>query len=113
MTEEVNSHIGDVLDDTSPPENDAEAGSSAAVAEGSNNKKGGKDNKKGNTNNNKKHEQKEQVPIEELYDLSQPIKRVSWYIIISWILQFYPYDVHKIFSFTVHSYMCTHHYIII
>ena len=50
----------DVVDETSPPENDA----------------GG--NKKGNgksKGNNK--QQKDQVPIEELYDLSKPIKRVS------------------------------------
>ena len=49
-----------VADETSPPENDA----------------GG--NKKGNgksKGNNK--QQKDQVPIEELYDLSKPIKRVS------------------------------------
>ena len=50
----------DVVDETSPPDNDA----------------GG--NKKGNgksKGNNK--QQKDQVPIEELYDLSKPIKRVS------------------------------------
>lgn len=55
-----------IVDETSPPEHDAE-GSAAAVG-------GGKDN---NNKKGKKFERKEQVPIEELYDLSKPIKRVS------------------------------------
>lgn len=55
------------------PENDDFIGdiTTPAAAEG-NGKKGNA--KKGN----KKQEQKEQVPIEELYDLSKPIKRVSF-----------------------------------
>jgi hypothetical protein len=56
-----------IVDETSPPEHDAEG--SAAVVVG-----GGKDN---NNKKGKKFERKEQVPIEELYDLSKPIKRVS------------------------------------
>lgn len=60
-----------IVDETSPPENDAEGGAdapaAAAVAEGKGNKKKGK----------YQREQKEQVPIEELYDLSQPIKRIE------------------------------------
>lgn len=55
----------DVVDETSPPENDADG-----------NKKG---NGKSKGNNNK--QQKDQVPIEELYDLSKPIKRVSLMVI--------------------------------
>ena len=57
-----------IVDETSPPEHDAEGSATATVVGG------GKDNtnKKG-----KKFERKEQVPIEELYDLSKPIKRVS------------------------------------
>ena len=45
-----------VADDASPPENDA----NGAAASGKKDNKG----------------EKEQVPIEELYDLSKPIKRV-------------------------------------
>ena len=52
-----------VVDDASPPENDA----NGAAAVGKN-----KDNKG----------EKEQVPIEELYDLSKPIKRVR----LCWML---------------------------
>ena len=47
-----------VADEVSPPENDA----SGAAADGKTKDKKG---------------EKEQVPIEELYDLSKPIKRVS------------------------------------
>jgi hypothetical protein len=55
-----------IVDETSPPEHDAEG--SAVFSRG-------KDN---NTKKGKKlFERKEQVPIEELYDLSKPIKRVS------------------------------------
>eukprot|EP01082_Thalassiosira_pseudonana_P002892 g2940.t1 g2940 contig12:1103685-1105477(+) len=51
-----------VADETSPPENDA-----AAAVDGE--KKGGK--------RGRKFEKKDEVPIEELFDLSQPIKRVE------------------------------------
>ncbi len=54
-----------LVDETSPPEHDAEG--SAVFG-------GGKDN---NKKGKKLLERKEQVPIEELYDLSKPIKRVS------------------------------------
>ena len=54
-----------VADETSPPENDASGEGAAAGAEASGDKPRGK------------RERKEQVPIEELYDLSKPIKRVS------------------------------------
>lgn len=50
-----------VADETSPPENDA----AAAVDD---EKRGGK--------RGRKFEKKDEVPIEELFDLSQPIKRV-------------------------------------
>ena len=59
-----------IVDETSPPENDAEAGAAAPAADG-----------KGKKGKHNKREQKEQVPIEELYDLSKPIKRVSFNII--------------------------------
>ena len=49
----------DVVDETSPPENDADG------------------NKKGNGKKGNNKQQKDQVPIEELFDLSKPIKRVS------------------------------------
>lgn len=52
-----------VADETSPPENDAAA---AVAVDGE--KKGGK--------RGRKFEKKDEVPIEELFDLSQPIKRV-------------------------------------
>lgn len=54
-----------IVDEISPPEHDAEG--SATVGGGKDNIKRGK----------KLIERKEQVPIEELYDLSKPIKRVS------------------------------------
>jgi len=64
-----------IVDETSPPENDAtgaDAGGAVVATtvdtdgKGSNNYKG-----------KKRYEKKEQVPIEELYDLSKPIKRVE------------------------------------
>lgn len=54
-----------IVDETSPPEHDAEG--SAVFG-------GGKDN---NKKGKKLLERKEQVPIEELYDLSKPIKRID------------------------------------
>ena len=61
------SFLGDIIiDDTSPPENDAAAPSET----------NGKGNKKGKKSD-RTRESKDQVPIEELYDLSKPIKRVS------------------------------------
>ena len=61
------SFLGDIIiDDTSPPENDAAAPSET----------NGKGNKKGKKSD-RTREPKDQVPIEELYDLSKPIKRVS------------------------------------
>jgi len=60
------SFLGDIIiDDTSPPENDAAPSDS-----------NGKGNKKGKKAD-RTREPKDQVPIEELYDLSKPIKRVS------------------------------------
>lgn len=60
------SFLGDIIiDDTSPPENDAAPSDS-----------NGKGNKKGKKSD-RTREPKDQVPIEELYDLSKPIKRVS------------------------------------
>ena len=50
-----------VADDVSPPENDA----TGAAANGKNKENQG---------------EKEQVPIEELYDLSKPIKRVRFFL---------------------------------
>lgn len=50
-----------VADDVSPPENDA----NGAAANGKNKENQG---------------EKEQVPIEELYDLSKSIKRVSFFM---------------------------------
>ena len=52
---------GAVGDDVSPPENDA----TGAAANGKNKENQG---------------EKEQVPIEELYDLSKPIKRVRFFL---------------------------------
>lgn len=70
-----------IVDETSPPENDSEG---AAVVDGkSKNKKG------------KKFDKKEQVPIEELYDLSKPIKRVSADVLMS-ILILSPPHIHLI-----------------
>jgi len=58
------------VDEMSPPENDAEGGAAApAAVDGKSN---GKKGKHGN-----KRDHKDQVPIEELYDLSKPIKRVE------------------------------------
>eukprot|EP00571_Detonula_confervacea_P007902 CAMPEP_0172331688 /NCGR_PEP_ID=MMETSP1058-20130122/62052_1 /TAXON_ID=83371 /ORGANISM="Detonula confervacea, Strain CCMP 353" /LENGTH=567 /DNA_ID=CAMNT_0013048957 /DNA_START=74 /DNA_END=1777 /DNA_ORIENTATION=- len=57
-----------IVDETCPPENDAEGSADApAAADSKGNNKKGKYQRK----------EKEQVPIEELYDLSQPIKRVE------------------------------------
>jgi hypothetical protein len=64
------------VDETSPPENDAGGDGQASgaavvdvgVGRGNGNRKGKKVDRR---------EPKEQVPIEELYDLSKPIKRVS------------------------------------
>ena len=59
-----------IVDETSPPENDAEVVTTVASVDvevkGNNNNKG-----------KNKRDKKEQVPIEELYDLTKPIKRVS------------------------------------
>jgi uncharacterized coiled-coil DUF342 family protein len=58
-----------VVDETSPPENDAGGdGQAAGAGRGNGSRKGKKVDRR---------EPKEQVPIEELYDLSKPIKRVS------------------------------------
>mmetsp|Transcript_39135 Transcript_39135/g.66711 ORF Transcript_39135/g.66711 Transcript_39135/m.66711 type:complete len:571 (+) Transcript_39135:166-1878(+) len=58
-----------VADESSPPENDAEGAAVAAAAV---------DGKSGNNNKGKnRREKKDQVPIEELYDLSKPIKRIE------------------------------------
>jgi hypothetical protein len=62
-------------DETSPPENDAGGDGQAGGAGKKGN--GGGGNKKGKKADGKRGETKEQVPIEELYDLSKPIKRVS------------------------------------
>ena len=58
-----------VVDETSPPENDAGGdGQAAGAGRGNDSRKGKKVDRR---------KPKEQVPIEELYDLSKPIKRVS------------------------------------
>lgn len=59
-----------VVDEVSPPENDAEGGAADVDANG-------KESSSNNNKGKKRYEKKEQVPIEELYDLSKPIKRVS------------------------------------
>ena len=64
-----------IVDETSPPENDSDCAAVAVAPAADGAKKGGK-GKKGK-NNYIKREEKEQVPIEELFDLSKPIKRVS------------------------------------
>ena len=63
-TTDVDEHIGDIAIDT--PEDTPEA---AANDDGKKNGKRGKD-------------KKNEVPIEELYDLSKPIKRVSRQILL-------------------------------
>mmetsp|Transcript_34301 Transcript_34301/g.61582 ORF Transcript_34301/g.61582 Transcript_34301/m.61582 type:complete len:574 (+) Transcript_34301:103-1824(+) len=59
-----------IVDETSPPENDAEVGAAVAAVDVE---------VKGNNNNRgkNKRDKKEQVPIEELYDLTKPIKRLE------------------------------------
>lgn len=61
-------HIGDIALDI---DNDETADDAANINNGSD-KKNGKQQRGGG-----KDKKKEEVPIEELYDLSQPIKRVS------------------------------------
>lgn len=63
-----------VVDETSPPENDAEGGAAAAPAATAAAPTDGNNGKRGK---GRKREQKEQVPIEELYDLSKPIKKLE------------------------------------
>jgi len=65
-----------VLDDSSPPENDANTEGVAAVVAADATATDGKGNIK-NNKGKKRFDKKEQVPIEELYDLSKPIKRVE------------------------------------
>lgn len=67
------SFLGDiVIDDTSPPENDA-GGNGLAVGVASTDVKSNKKGKKSDS----RRKPKEQVPIEDLYDLSKPIKRIE------------------------------------
>ena len=71
-----------VADDVSPPENDA----NGAAANGKNKENQG---------------EKEQVPIEELYDLSKPIKRVSFFMqgcILDIIIYLYVHFVYYVLT---------------
>lgn len=64
-TTDVDEHIGDIsLDDATPEEDTPEATVNNDDGKKNGKRAGGKDKKK-------------EVPIEELYDLSKPIKRVS------------------------------------
>ena len=63
-----------VADETCPPENDGEVATADDAAAATDGQGAGKQPRgKGGKRDNKR----EEVPIEELYDLSKPIKRVS------------------------------------